>query len=766
MTVRQWIARTIGVLVLLALVLAPGRALAQQGTLSNLVIAGLSPQFDPAITQYTMPKSSTCIAAVTATLANPAHSLYIANSQAVSGVTKQSWTCSGSSFSIVIYKGWTEVGRYTVTPIDAPPPPPPPPPPALSALTAPGLSPAFAPGITEYTAPRTGCTLTVGAALATPTNKLYIQSAEVPSGGTRQAWVCDGHASVPVVIYKGWTEIARYTITMVDPPPPPPPPAPEPTPDPDPVDNPEPTDPMMPPPPAPAPPPYVPPPTAPGEPAPTASPAPVFNEPMPPMSAVNAATAQLFLRQATFGPDPASMAALQSQGPDYWLWQQMQLAASPVDDGLDINGIRAQVFQNMVNGNDQLRQRMMFALSQILVVSANKIVNGYEMIPWVRMLSTHAFGNYRTLLREVTLSPTMGKYLDLANSVGGAASVAPNENYPREILQLFSLGIWQLEQDGTLTVDGQGNPIPVYDQNTIREVARALSGWTYPTAPGQPYRSRNNEYFEGLMEPRPENHDTGAKTILGHTIPAGQTVTKDMNDVLDIIFSHPNVPPFVATRLIRSLVTSNPSPAYIARVAGVFADDGNGVRGNLAAVLKAVLLDPEAIGTGPTDGRLVDPVLEIMGLARALGVQVGDPGQFLYVFRQLGQEVLTPTSVFSFYSPLAPMPGHPDLFGPEFSLYAPALAILRANFIYGLLSGQFGSVFPVDLAPFKAQANNPAALVELVNQTLLQGQMSTDLRATLVAATQATSDPTQRALGALYLTALSSEFRVHAAPVQ
>ncbi|MGE0044028.1 MAG: DUF1800 family protein, partial [Vicinamibacterales bacterium] len=322
------------------------------------------------------------------------------------------------------------------------------------------------------------------------------------------------------------------------------------------------------------------------------------------------------------------------------------------------------------------------------------------------------------------------------------------------------------EQDGTLKLDANGQPMPVYDQATVREVARALSGWTYPSTPGQAYRTRNNEYFVGLMEPRPESHDQGAKSILGHAIPANQTVTKDMDDVIDIVFNHPNLPPFIATRLIRSLVTSNPSPAYIARVADVFADDGNGVRGDLAAVLKAVLLDQEAALGGPTDGRLVDPVLHVMGLARALGVQVGDAGQFLYVFRQLGQEVLTPPSVFSFYSPLAPLPGDPDLFGPEFSLYAPALAVLRANFVYGLLSGQFGSVFPVNLAPFKALAADPAALVELVNQTLLQGQMSVDLRTVLITATQATSDTTQRAIGALYLATLSSEYLVHAGPVQ
>lgn len=243
----------------------------------------------------------------------------------------------------------------------------------------------------------------------------------------------------------------------------------------------------------------------------------------------------------------------------------------------------------MMQAPDQLRQRAAFALGQTLVVSANKNVNGYELIPFVRLLSKYAFSNYRTLLREVTLSPSMGKFLDLANSRKAMGGSAPNENYPRELLQLFSIGLWQLNQDGTVKVDAQGNPLGTYTQADVKDVARALSGWTYPTAPGALPRSSNPEDFVGLMEPRPDHHDAGAKTVLGVPISAGQSVTKDLEDVVDAIFEHPNVPPFVATRLIRSLVTSNPSGAYIARVAAVFIDNGEGVRGDMRAVLQAIL---------------------------------------------------------------------------------------------------------------------------------------------------------------------------------
>jgi hypothetical protein len=221
------------------------------------------------------------------------------------------------------------------------------------------------------------------------------------------------------------------------------------------------------------------------------------------------------------------------------------------------------------------------------------------------------------------------------------------------------------------------------------------------------------------------------------------------------------MPPFLATRLIRSLVTSNPSLAYIKRVADVFVDNGNGVRGDLWAVLTAVLTDSEATGA-PTfqQGHLKDPIRHVMSLGRALNAQIADPNLFMYLLRGLGQQILSPPSVFSFYSPLGALPNQPGLYGPEFRLYSPGMAIQRANFIYQLLSGQMGTSFSFDLSPFNAVATNPAALVELANQTLLQGQMSNPLRQTLLTVTQATPDSANRVLGVLYLVAISSEYAV------
>ena len=472
------------------------------------------------------------------------------------------------------------------------------------------------------------------------------------------------------------------------------------------------------------------------------------------------------LENATFGPTAADITAVLTLGRDNWIAQQFALPESQMPDGLDTNQVRSQLFLNMANGADQLRQRIMFALSQTIVVSANKTGSGPELIPWLRLLSRNAFGNYKTLITEVTLSPTMGKYLDLAYSRKASSSSSPNENYPRELMQLFTIGLWELNMDGTRRLDSQNQPIPTYTQQTVREFSRALTGWTFPTMPGATPANSNPQYFVGQMEPRTTTHDTATKTLFnGVTLPANQTTTNDMLAVIDNVFQHANVPPFVATRLIRSLVTSNPSPDYIERVATVFANNGEGVRGDLKAVIRAVLTDPEAVRfSSSSAGRLKDPVLHAIGFGRALGARITDPNQFMYIFSNLSQRVLTPTTVFSFYSPLAMLPGGSGLYGPEFQIYPPALAVQRANFIYSILANWFGAAYAVDLAPFQAVASSPATLATKVDHALMFGRMSADLRATIITATSAVpaSNTRERAFGAIYLAATSSEYSVSA----
>ena len=505
----------------------------------------------------------------------------------------------------------------------------------------------------------------------------------------------------------------------------------------------------------------------------------VWNIPTHARQGVTRQAAAHFLEQATFGPTAADVDLIISSGYDQWLNNQFAMPESLMPDDPDVSDVRNALFLNMASGQDQLRQRMIFALSQIIVVSANKNNSGNELAPWVRLLSRNAFGNFRTLLREVTLSPTMGKYLDAVfsrctrNTVtcpNGSTTTVPNENYPREVLQLFTLGLWELNQNGTVRLNASGQPTPTYTQETLVEYARALTGWSV---------SRQNSVDNYAVEmvpamttgttPVPRYHDLGAKTLLsGVVLPASANTTaalySDVDGVVDSIMAHPNVAPFISTRLIRSLVTSNPSPNYIGRVAAVFAATG----GDLRATLTAILTDPEARAFSITDGRLKDPLLTFLGLSRALGIPVTNPGGVQWVFSNLLQLALTPNTVFNFYNLLTPLPSNNDLFGPEFGIYPPALAIQRANFIYGILSDSYSSSFPMaTVTPaYQALAADPAALVEAVNQNLMFGRMSEELRGLIVAATAAITDTSasglrERARGALYLAAISSEYSVY-----
>lgn len=486
-----------------------------------------------------------------------------------------------------------------------------------------------------------------------------------------------------------------------------------------------------------------------------------------------------FLDQTTFGPTAADVDLVISSGYDQWLNNQFAMPESPMPDDPDVSDIRNQLFLNLANGQDQLRQRMIFALSQIIVVSANKNSSGSELAPWVRLLSRNAFGNFRTLLREVTLSPTMGKYLDnvfnrctrnAATCPNGSTTSVPNENYARELLQLFTIGLWELNQNGTVRLDANGQPIPTYSQATLVEYARALTGWTYS-------RLDNQDNFLADMvpvmttgtTPAPRYHDIGAKTLLSGVVrPATANTTDalyaDVDAVVDSIMAHPNTAPFISTRLIRNLVTSNPSPNYVGRVAAVFAATG----GDLRATLSAILTDPEARSFTITDGRLKDPILHVLGLCRALGIPVANPNNVQWNFSNLLQLLLTSPTVFNYYNLLTPLPGNTALFGPEFGIYPPALAIQRANFIYGIVYEWYNSIFPMTgvLPAYQAQAANPTALVEAVNQGLMFGRMSSQLRDLITAATAAITDTSdgglrERARGAVYLAAISSEYSVY-----
>lgn len=465
-----------------------------------------------------------------------------------------------------------------------------------------------------------------------------------------------------------------------------------------------------------------------------------------------------FLEQSSFGPTTAEIARVRQMGIPAYLDEQFSLPATPipVPPGNSVGELQHWLLSTYTTAPDQLRQRVIYSLGQIVVTSANKLIYADAMLPWMNALRNHAFGNYRDLLREVALSPSMGKYLDLANSMKPGLGGGANENFPRELMQLFTIGLWELNPDGSLWLDPVGAPVPTYTQADVMQLALALTGWTYATAPGQTPRAANNDYFGAPMETRPANHDTGTKIVLGRVIPANQTVQQDLESVLEILMTHPNLPPFLATRLIRGLVMSNPSPGYVQRVATVFSATG----GDLRATVTAILTDPEARNDTPTatSGRLKEPILHISQFLRALDGRYSSTEQLTYLYDYMAQMPLSPPSVFSWFSPLYHVPKSP-LFGPEFQIYSPTEATLRGNLLQYLL-GNSGGDFTIDLTPYQPFGNDMPGLVEAVNQRLLYGRMPAGMKPVLINAATPGYDARTRIETVLYLTALSGQYAV------
>ncbi|MCX6953779.1 MAG: DUF1800 family protein [Verrucomicrobia bacterium] len=464
-----------------------------------------------------------------------------------------------------------------------------------------------------------------------------------------------------------------------------------------------------------------------------------------------------FLEQAAYGPTPAELAHVNAIGVNAWLDEQFALPETPIlnPGGMGMAIVEAQYLNRVATAPDQLRQRVANALGQIIVISANKNIYPDEMVPYLQILSRNAFGNYRTLLDEIAHSSQMGKYLDLANSNKPSGGSAANENFARELMQLFTIGLYQLNPDGSRQLDAQGNPIRAYDQSTVQQVALALTGWTFPGP-----QANNWENFSGPLVPHDVNHDMRAKTLIGVTLPAGQTTVADMTGVLDCLFNHPNTAPFISTRLIRFIVKSNPTPAYVARVSAVFVDNGSGVRGDLKAVVRAILTDPEARNdvAPPDGGRLKDPIYHAAAFLRALGGSISATNQQAWTFTLMGQTPLTPGSVFGFYSPLYRIP-RSTLNGPEFQIYGPTEAVLRGNLFWQILTNP-GADFPVDITPFINLAGNTVALIDAVDQTLLYGRMPATMRQSLANAINAQGDNVSRARTAIHLTTLSGFYAV------
>ncbi|WP_263416350.1 DUF1800 family protein [Terriglobus albidus] len=465
---------------------------------------------------------------------------------------------------------------------------------------------------------------------------------------------------------------------------------------------------------------------------------------------VSSAAARRFLEQAAFGPTPSEANTVQAVGFQQWITNQFnmpQVSNYSAVTGSQ-GGLATQFMANAVMNPDQLRQKVAFALSQIFVTSINTLIWNDSVIPYQQMLMNDAFSNYRQILGDVTLSPAMGQYLNMANNAkaNSALGTVANENYAREVMQLFTIGTVMLNPDGTPQLDSHGLFIPTYNQATVGETARVFTGWTYQPAGGSSVYW--NAYINpaGPMVPYPAEHDSGSKNLVnGYVASAGLSPQADLDGALDNIFNHPNVGPFVSKLLIQHLVKSNPSPAYIKRVADAFNDNGRGVRGDMKAVITAILLDPEARANDeggsedPGDGHLQEPILYVAGVVRAFGGTVTNQNYFSWELSNMGEDLYNAPSVFNYYSPTFGAPGS-TLLGPEFQLYTPDSAIYRGNMMGNLFSSysnpvlSYGPGTSIDLTPYLALASNPNNLVAALDLTLTHGTMPATMKQNIVTA--------------------------------
>ncbi len=508
-----------------------------------------------------------------------------------------------------------------------------------------------------------------------------------------------------------------------------------------------------------------------------------------PTTAPTAGDAARLMTQATFGANTAGLAAIQSNGYAAWIDAQLNAPVTLTEPFMDAyatsgQSISANTFQeawwkNAITAPDQLRQRVAFALSEIFVVSdvdGNLAGNPTGLASYYDVLLRDAFGNYRTLLEDVTLHPVMGDYLNmLGNSKADPTTgIVPNENYGRESIQLFSVGLKKLNPDGSLLLDSNSLPIATYGQDEVKGYSAVYTGWNYAQNGGQQwdYLSPNYRQPMGLVA---AHHDQNAKRALDSVVlPAGQSGAQDLKDALDMLSNHPSAGPFFCRQLIQKLVTSNPSAGYVYRVAQVFANNGQGVRGDLRAVVRAILLDYEArsstMFSNAQYGKQREPVIRLANLYRAFNGHASN-GHFQIneydTTPNYGQAVLDSPSVFNFFSPTYTLTGEIATAGlvcPEFGITTATTVIYSSNDLRGRAAQSVSSVYPsqigVDLSALQALSSSPAAMVDSLNALLLNGQMSAGLRTQAINAVTgvAAANTLGRAQTAVQILCTSPEF--------
>ncbi|TDU71199.1 PA14 domain-containing protein [Prosthecobacter fusiformis] len=492
-----------------------------------------------------------------------------------------------------------------------------------------------------------------------------------------------------------------------------------------------------------------------------------------------------FLKQATFGPSEADIARVKQLGFSKWIDEQLALPVtshlSHMDQMALFEGAQEKLIELSRTANtlglpgkvmpmtstpletedrlyswwtlaatspDQLRQRVALALSEILVISDRNgslrnyprgCTNYYDLL--VRSVAPGV--TYRKLLEDITFNPMMGTWLTMVRS----SKAQPDENYPREIMQLFSIGLDHLNKDGTLKRNGSGNAIPTYTQEEILELSRAFTGWTFNNSRSFTWSGNATDEINPMMSFE-DYHDRGQKVIVGGaTIPAGQTAVEDVRSCLDILAAHPNVGPFISKRLIQRLVTSNPSPAYIFRVSKTWDNNGKGVRGDIGAVVKAILMDREArtLGTTASAGKMSEPMVRLARMLRAFPKPPSSNPPVLgrYIMwnatDELGQWPMQAPTVFNFFNPSYSPPGailDAGIVSPEYEITTELTVTDTANYFYegvtnGFYTNQGGRV-GLDITPLTALWSTPDALLAKLETLLLGRTMSAGLRDSLV----------------------------------
>jgi len=525
------------------------------------------------------------------------------------------------------------------------------------------------------------------------------------------------------------------------------------------------------------------------------------------LAPLTSAQASKMLAVGTFGASISDIRAAEGLTPDAWIDQQLAVPASfhtPLLDSLftqldsfpedmEPDGLSPDLFRRYawwhlaITAPDALRQRVAFALSEIFVVSdqvEELADNPASLTVFYDLLVANAFGNFRTLLEDVTYSPAMGFYLSHLNNrkADPVANTFPDENYAREVMQLFSIGLFELNPDGTRRLDASGQPIPTYGNREIRGLARVFTGMSVDCSGEDDedlvnFFGQEDACFSSPMILFSDPHEPGTKELVsGVTLPAGQSPSEDIRQALDVLFAHPNVGPFIGRRLIQRLVTSNPSPAYVARVAAAFDGDGVTPRGDMKAVIRAVLTDPEVLAPADpttTRAKLQEPVLRYLALARQFNARTD--GGFFAVSGFLSQEALqqhplSAPSVFNFYlpdhSPQGPI-SSAGLVAPEFQITTDSTVVNFSNLVFSAVFEQ--EIFDVpeyftpvrlDLSEWVALAETPDVLLEQIDLVFTAGTMSANTREAIRDAVSSVPDAETRAALALYLTLISPDYAV------